>query len=259
MSKTRIIAFVNQKGGVAKTTTVQNLGAALALRGKMVCLCDFDPQANLTEGFGINPDELEMTTYDLILKGAKVESVIKKITDNLWLLPSNLDLSGAEVELPTLAGKDLRLKKALEHLTGWDYIIIDCPPSLGQLTLNVLTAAKEVMVPLQAQFYSYKALKRLLETMAAVQQYTNPDLELTGIVCTFFRKERVLNKNVEELLREQFGAKVFKTRISDNIKLAEAPTAGKDIFTYFPNCMGAWDYKNLGAEVIEMEDRDDTQ
>lgn len=250
---TRIIALANQKGGVAKTTTVQNVGAGLALRGKRVCLVDLDPQANLTEGMGIDPDNLELSTFNLIIDGSPLNSVIREIKENLWLLPSNIELAGAEVKLATLAGKDARLKKALEKAEGFDYIIIDCPPSLSQLTLNGLTACTEVVVPLQTEFYSFKALKKLLETIEMVKQYTNPDITLSGIICTFFRDQRNLNKNVVDLVKEHFGTKVFNTKIHDNIKLAEAPAAGQDIFAYFSNCVGAWDYKNLCDEIIAME------
>lgn len=250
---TRVISFANQKGGCAKTTTVQNVGAGLAKLGRKVCLIDLDPQANLTEGMGLNPDDLDLTVYNLILDGAPFDAVVQEIKENLWLVPSSIELAGAEVALATLAGKDLRLKKALEQAKEFDYIIIDSPPSLSQLTLNGLTAATEVIVPLQTEFYSYKALKRLIETIDTVKQYTNPGITITGIICTFYREQRILNRNVAEQLKEHFGTKVFKTKIHDNIKLAEAPAAGQDIFAYFSNCQGAWDYKNLCHEIIGME------
>lgn len=253
----RVIAFANQKGGVGKTSTVVNVAAGLAKIGKKVCLFDLDPQANATEALGIDPDSLDLTVYDLMLNNADPGDIVKQLNDNLWLIPSNIELAGAEVALANLAGKDSRLKKAIEKVLSvydFDYVLIDCPPSLGQLTLNGLTAAKEIIVPLQAQFFSYKALSRLIETIETVKQYTNPDIRISGIVCTFYREQRTLNKTIDELLRERFGTTVFKTKISDNIKLAEAPSVGKDIFSYFPNCQGAWDYASLCDEIIKMEE-----
>lgn len=250
----RIIAFANQKGGVGKTTTVINLAAALALKGKRVCLVDMDPQANATVGLGINSDELDLSVYDLMLEDVPLKNVIKKINDNLFVIPSSIGLAGAEVKLPTLAGKDMRLKKALEQAKDFDYILIDAPPSLSQLTLNALTAAKEVIVTLQVQFYSYRGLAELIKTIDMVKQYTNPDLIMSGIVCTFYREQRTLNKSIDDMLRDQFGETVFKTKIRENIKLAETPSVGMDIFSYDPNSLGAQDYSALCKEVIDMEE-----
>lgn len=251
--KQRVIAFANQKGGVGKTTTVVSVAAGLAKMGRRVCLCDLDPQANATEAVGINPDGQDKSIFDLMLNSTPIDEVLMKVAENFFIIPSNIELAGAEVALANLAGKDARLKKALEQAHDFDYILIDCPPSLGQLTLNGLTAAKEIIVPLQAEFFSYKALSRLIETIDTVKQYTNPDAFISGIICTFYREQRTLNKSIDELLRENFGTTVFKTKIRDNIKLAETPSVGKDIFAYSPSSQGAEDYTNLCKEIAAME------
>jgi len=251
----RIISFANQKGGVGKTTTVQNVGAGLAMMGKRVLLVDLDPQGNLTEGNGIDPDSLKFTTFDLLLNGTPPSEIVQQITENLFILPANIELAGAEVALANLAGKDSRLSKALEQVKDMDIILIDCPPSLGQLTLNGLTAATEIIVPVQTEFYSYKGLRRLKETIDTVKMYTNPKAEISGIVCTFYRDNRNLNKQVEEGLVANFGDRVFKTKIRDSIKLAETPAAGQNIFDYQAKSQGADDYMELCKEILSMEGR----
>lgn len=251
----RRIAFVNQKGGVGKTTTVQNVGAGLARIGRRVLIIDLDPQANLTEGYGVNPDEVEKSVYNLLMGTDVLPAVAVKINENLMLAPACIDLAGAEVELLSLPGKEHRLRKALETVLDYDYILIDCPPSLGQLTLNGLTAAQEVIIPIQSQFYAFKALKKLIETVDMVKQWSNPELEISGIVATLYDARKSLSKDVVAQLQEYFGDKLFKTLIRDNTKLAETPAAGQDVFTYAANSMGAWDYKALCDEVAAMEAR----
>lgn len=253
----RRIAFANQKGGVGKTTTVQNVGAGLARMGRRVLVIDFDPQANLTEGFGVMPDEITLSTYNLIMGTNSLSELVVQINENLFLVPSNIDLAGAEVELLSLPGKEHRLGKALESATEYDYILIDCPPSLGQLTLNGLTAAKEIMIPVQTQFYAFKAFRKLNETIEMIQKWSNPELEISGIIATFFDSRKSLSKGVVAQLNEFFGEKFFNTLIRDNTKLAETPVVGSDVFSYAPNSMGSWDYKALCEEIVAMEDRYD--
>jgi chromosome partitioning protein len=245
--------LANQKGGVAKTTTAVNIAAGLALLEKKVLLVDLDPQGNLTEGLGFDPDSLEKTTYDLIMENASVSDVMLQRSENLFVLPANIELSGAEVELLSLAGKDQRLRSALAGVEGFDYIIIDLPPSLGQLTINGLTAAREVMIPCSAEFYALKGLKRLIGTIDDIRKWSNPSLEITGIIVTFYHSSKNLCKEVVEHLRTHFGDKVFQTYIRQITKLAESPMAGLDIFSYDKNSKGAWDYKGLCDEIAAME------
>lgn len=249
----RRIAFVNQKGGVGKTTTVQNVGAGLARIGRRVLIIDLDPQANLTEGYGVNPDEIEKSVYNLLMGTDTLGNISVKVSDNLDIVPACIDLAGAEVELLSLPGKEHRLRKALEPVTGYDYILIDCPPSLGQLTLNGLTAVQEVIIPIQSQFYAFKALRKLMETVEMVKQWSNPDLEISGIVATLYDARKSLSKDVVAQLQEYFGNKLFKTLIRDNTKLAETPAAGTDVFSYASNSMGAWDYRALCEEIAAQE------
>lgn len=249
----RIIAFANQKGGVGKTTTVVSLAAKMAALGKKVCVVDMDPQGNATTNLGIKGDELEITAYDMLVKNAPLNKVVIKLRENLDVIPANIGLASAEVELATLAGKDVRLKKALAQGSNYDYILIDAPPSLNQLTLNALTAAKEVIVVVQTQVFSFLGLAKLTETIEMVREYTNPDLNMSGVVCTLYREQRNLNRNIAEQLRENFGNVVFKTPIRENVKLAEAPMVGQDIFSYDPTCAGAQDYAALCDEILAIE------
>lgn len=249
----RIIVLVNQKGGVAKTTTVANIGAALARRGRKVLLVDLDPQANLSEGYGIVTDQLEKSIYDVLIGEIPLKSVVVNLREGLDLAVSDINLSGAEAELLQLPGKDLRLKKALKSAKGYDYILIDSPPSLGQLTLNALAAAKEVIIPLQAEYYALKGLKKLLSTIDMVQKWTNKGLHITGVLVTKYNHRKNLNRDVLETLTAHSGQKIFNSLIRDNVSLAEAPSTGQDIFEYKGNSSGAADYAALCEEIIEQE------
>lgn len=244
----KTIAFINQKGGVGKTTSTINIGAALWRAGKKVMLIDLDPQANLTYSLGIKAHELEFTIYDLLKNEIDLESVLIS-RDGMKVLPSTLDLSGAEIELSGTPGREFLLKEALNGLKGFDYMLIDCPPSLGLLTINALTTAKELFIPLQAEYLALQGMKKLLETVELVKKRLNKDLELSGIICTLYDSRKNLNREVEAKVREHFGEKVFKTVIRDNISLAEAPSFGKTIFEYKPNSKGAEDYINLTKEI----------
>jgi chromosome partitioning protein len=251
----RVIAFANQKGGVAKTTTVANLGAALGRRGRKVLVIDFDPQANLTEGLRGNPDQLEQSIYDVLVGDTPLKSIIANVEANLDLAVSDINLSGAEAELLQLPGRDVRLKGALKGLRGYDYVLIDCPPSLGQLTLNALTAAKEVVIPLQAEYYALKGLRKLLSTIDMIHTWTNKELQVAGVLVTKYDHRKTLNRDVLEQLKSHSGQHVFNTVIRDNVSLAEAPSIGKHIYHYKSRSYGAEDYAMLCDEIIKQENR----
>lgn len=246
MGKT--IAVSNHKGGVGKTTTVVNIGAGLAALKKKVLLIDLDPQANLTQSYGVVKPEF--TIYDT-LKGEHPLFPIN-IMKNLDIIASTLDLSGAEMELSSEAGREYILEEALSQLKDkYDYIIIDCPPSLGLLTINALTTADEVFIPLQSHFLAIKGLTKIIEVINKVKKRLNKKLEITGVVVTQFDKRKVLHRDVVETIKTYFQDKVFETRIRENIALAEAPSQGLDIFRYSPDCYGAEDYHALCKEIIK--------
>ncbi|MEW6112841.1 MAG: ParA family protein [Acidobacteriota bacterium] len=243
------IALINQKGGVGKTTSTINLGAGLAMLGKSVLLVDLDPQAHLTYGLGIQAHELETTVYE-VLKGevAAQEAILKR--DALEVLPSSLGLSAAEMELSGMAGREFLLKEALAGLAPRDFVLLDCPPSLGLLTLNALTAAQEVFIPLQTEFLALQGMSKLIDTVNVVKKRLNPDLTISGIIGTQFDGRKNLNREVVEKIREYFADKLFETLIHDNVALAEAPSYGQTIFEYRPDCRGAQDYLALSREAV---------
>ncbi len=249
----RIIAFINQKGGVGKTTCAANIGAGLALQGRKVLLVDLDPQANLSEGLGVETSELKTTIYDVLISGSDIHDALLPIKDNLSLLPSSLDLAGAESELISMQGRESRLKSALQHIRGYDYVLIDAPPSLGQLTLNAMYAAREIFIPVQTEFYALKGMAKLRTTIAEVQKWGNPHLEVTGVIGTCFDARKNLSKEVLDQVVANFPGKVFKTLIRDYVALAEAPSAGQDIFAYDGKSRGAEDYASLCKEILAME------
>jgi chromosome partitioning protein len=249
----RVIALVNQKGGVGKTTSTANIGAGLALLGRKVLLVDLDPQANLTEGLGVDPGEIQVSIYDVLINGHNAKEVIVSIKEGLDLLPSCIDLAGAEAELISLQGRESRLKVALATVRGYDYALIDAPPSLGQLTLNAMYAAREIFIPLQTEFYALKGVAKLLNTVGEVQKWGNKKLVITGVIGTCYDNRKNLNKEVVSQLRDHFGDRVFKTLIRDNVALAEAPAASMDIFAYDKSSRGAEDYAALCQEITAME------
>lgn len=245
----KIIAMVNQKGGVGKTTTAINVAAQLAEGGTSVLLIDLDPQGNATSGLGIPRQELKVTSYDVLCEGSPVASgVLATHVAQLFVLPSNPDLAGAEVELVNKPQREFRLKEALENHV-YDYVIIDCPPSLGLLTINALTAAQTVFIPVQAEYYALEGLSQLLNTLQAVRASTNPGLDLLGIVLTMFDKRTSLSEQVQSEIKQYFGDKLFKTVIPRNIRLAEAPSYGKTIFEHDKWSKGARAYKALAREI----------
>lgn len=247
----RIIAVVNQKGGVGKTTSVVNIGAGLSLLGRKVLLVDLDAQAHLTYSLGIVADALEVTIYDLLKGEATLEEVLIE-KGGLSIIPASVSLTAAEFELSTVAGREALLKNVIAGIAGYDFILLDCPPNLGLLTLNALTAAKEVFVPLQAEFLAIKGLNNLSEMADKVKQRLNGELEITGLLVTLFDQRLKLSQEVLESLREPVGNRLFKTMIRRNVALAEATSFGESIFEYAPTSNGSEDYRALCEEILRM-------
>jgi chromosome partitioning protein len=257
----RTIAVMNQKGGVGKTTTAVNLSAALAAAGRRVWLVDLDPQAHATLHLGVEPQPGEPSVYDLLLGEARLGEVGRPAAENLWLVPSTLDLAGAEVELAGKAGREAILRDKLrDDPPAADYLLIDCPPSLGLLTLSALAAVREVFIPLQPHFLALHGLSRLLETIDLVAGRVNADLKLSGVILCMYDAGTRLAAEVAEDLETFFAkargqptpwanAKLFQTRIRRNVRLAEAPSFGQSIFQYAPDSHGAEDYRKLAEEL----------
>lgn len=244
-----VIAVLNQKGGVGKTTTTINLAAYLARAGKSVLICDIDPQGNSTSGLGIDKNNLEATLYDVLFNRAQPNEVILEAGDrNLFLFPANAQLAGAEVELVQAANREHKLKSVLEGL-DYDYILIDCPPALGLLTVNALTAADEVLIPVQAEYYAMEGLSQLLSVIQHVRQALNTQLGILGIVVTLYDSRTSLSEQVKKELEKHFDDKVLKTIIPRNVRLAEAPSFGKTIVEHDKWSKGARAYKALAKEV----------
>ena len=249
-----IIAMVNQKGGVGKTTTAINVAAQLAERAK-VLLIDLDPQGNATSGLGIPKEQAKKTTYDVLCNGAPLASaVVETHVAQLFVLPANANLAGAEVELVSQQQREFALQRALQS-AAYDYIIIDCPPSLGLLTINGLTAATSVLIPVQAEYYALEGLSQLLNTIQAVRGSTNPGLELLGIALTMFDKRNSLSEQVQAEVKNYFGDKLFDSIIPRNVRLAEAPSYGKTIYEHDRWSKGARAYKALAKEVASRTPR----
>ena len=267
----RTIALMNQKGGVGKTTTTVNLGAALAEMGKRVCLIDLDPQAHLTINYGIEPESDAVSLYDVLVNERSFLEAVHKVGEKgrmLALVPSSIDLAAAEIELVSVLGRELLLKKRMEAVGvagEFDYILLDCPPSLGLLTVNALAVATEVIIPMQPHFLPLQGVAKLLETVQLVSQRMNPQLKVSGIVLTMFDSQTKLSAEVvselHSFIEQAKGqnlpwseARVFKSRIRRNIKLAESPSFGQTIFSYGPTSNGALDYRLLASEIAQMSE-----
>ena len=248
--KMKLIALTNQKGGVGKTTSTINIGVGLANMGKRVLLIDLDPQANLTYSLGLQAHELDKTIYEVFKGEIRAKDALIK-THGLSLLPSSINLSGAEIELSGVAGREFLLKEALSDVGEFDYILLDCPPSLGLLTLNALTTAKEIYIPLQTEFLALQGMSKLLETIDIVKGRLNKGLDITGIIGTLYDGRKKLNNEVVDKIKGHFEGKLFDTLIRDNVALAEAPSYGKDIYSYKANSSGAEDYQALCKEIIK--------
>lgn len=248
----RIIAIANQKGGVGKTTTAVNLSACLAVKNKKVLVIDIDPQGNTTSGLGVDKNSISKSIYDTIINQVPIkETLCKTQIDGLLLSPSNINLAGAEVELVSVISRETRLKDALEEVSGdFDFIIIDCPPSLGLLTINALTAANTILVPIQCEYYALEGLSQLMNTVKIVQKHLNKTLRVEGVVLTMFDARTNLSIQVVEEVKKYFGNKVYRTIIPRNVRLSEAPSYGLPIILYDSRSKGAECYMELADEVI---------
>jgi chromosome partitioning protein len=244
-----IIAVLNQKGGVGKTTTTINLAAYLARADKSVLVCDMDPQGNTTSGLGVDKNTLTHTLYDVLFSRAEANNVIQKLNkEGLFLLPANAQLAGAEVELVGRDNREFHLKQITAQL-DYDYMLIDCPPSLGLLTVNALAAADHVLIPVQAEYYALEGLSQLLSVVQQVRNNLNPNLSILGVVITLFDSRTSLSEQVKQELEKYFGEKVFNTVIPRNVKLAEAPSFGRTIIEHDKWSKGARAYKALSKEI----------
>jgi chromosome partitioning protein len=245
-----IIAVLNQKGGVGKTTTAINLAAYLAKSGRSVLVADLDPQANSTSGLGVDKQKLSSTLYDVLFSRAEANAGTIKINTNLHLLPANAQLAGAEVELVGITNRELQLRNVLAGL-DYDYVLIDCPPSLGLLTINALSAATSVLIPVQAEYYALEGLSQLLSVIQQVRVGLNPGLDILGVLITLFDSRNSLSEQVKKELENYFGAKLFTTIVPRNVRLAEAPSFGRTIIEHDKWSKGARAYKALAKEVIQ--------
>ena len=256
--KPRIMVVANQKGGVGKTTTAINLGTALAAVGKPTLVIDLDPQGNASTGLGIYQADRKLTSYDVLLGGAPIrEAVTSTRIPGLSIVPSTVDLSGAELELVGVTGRNFRLRDALQELseegTAFEYVLIDCPPSLGILTVNAMAAADAAVVPLQCEFFALEGLSQLLKTLEIVRSGLNPRLEIQGVILTMFDKRNNLSDQVAEDVRAHLGDKVYQTVIPRNVRISEAPSHGLPALVYDLRCPGSQAYIKLAGELIQRE------
>lgn len=252
----RIIAIANQKGGVGKTTTTINLSACLAECGKRVLTIDTDPQGNTTSGLGVEKDNVENTVYELMLSECTIrECIVKTAFENLSVIPSNVNLAGAEIELLGINDKEYILKNAVDYIRDdYDFIIIDCPPSLNMLTVNAMTTASSILVPIQCEYYALEGLSQLIHTINLVQERLNPNLSMEGVVFTMYDARTNLSLQVVESVKNNLSTTIYKTIIPRSVRLAEAPSHGLPINKYDSRSTGAESYRMLAKEVIERKD-----
>lgn len=249
----KIIAFANQKGGVGKTTSAVNIAASVGILGKSVLLIDLDPQGNTTSGVGINKKNLKSTSYELLIDEIDAaQAIVETEFKNLLVIPSNISLAGAEFDLYQLDNREYRLKKQLEAVKdNYDYIFIDCPPSLGMITVNALAAADAVIIPMQCEYYALEGLSQLMITIRKIKQLYNPELEICGILITMFNGRLILTMQVISELKKYYSDKLFKTPVSRNVKLSEAPSFGKPVYYHDKSSKGAVEYLEVAKELIE--------
>ena len=254
----KIISIFNQKGGVGKSTTTINLGAALGQKGKNILIVDIDPQGNTTSGLGVEKRQLKASVYDILINEYNINNIIVETSaENVFLVPSNVELAGAEVELIGMESRELKLKRALENVSDkFDIILIDCPPSLGILSINALTASNSVLIPIQCEYYALEGVSQLVETIKLVKKSLNPDLEIEGVILSMFDGRTNLSIQVVDEVKKYFQGKVYTTIIPRNVRLAEAPSHGIPIIDYDPKSKGAEAYMDLAEEFLELSEEE---